>query len=357
MTEKVGVILMNLGGPDSPEAVEPFLFNLFNDPAIIRLPGLLRWLIARLISKRRAPIAQEIYKHIGGRSPIVPETEAQRAALEAELAKIGIDAACGISMRYWHPLAEETALEFKAAGISTVVLLPLYPQFSTTTTESSVKNWLQAARKIGYSPKCLVVGCYPTDPAFINGYSAQIVKSIQDHNISISDRIRFLFSAHGLPEKIIASGDPYAQQVEASVAAVKQTLKDKFGVDYLDIVTCYQSRVGPMKWIGPSTEDEIKRAGQDQKDIVLVPISFVSEHSETLVELDIEYQQLAVDHGVSRYIRVPAIRTNPDFIKGLAQQVKNTLERTISKDPWECPPEMSCACRESDLRNGPRTII
>lgn len=313
--KKLAVLLFNLGGPDSLEAVEPFLFNLFFDPAIIRLPKPLRWLIAKLISSRRAPVAQHIYAQMGGRSPILPQTQAQAAALEKALSG-EFDVRCFIAMRYWHPFADEAARTVKAWGADEIVALPLYPQFSTTTTESSLKDWSRAAKEAGLTAPLFVVKDYPADPGFVQAY-ANLLRSVLTQQ-GVNKNMRVLFSAHGLPEKIVKAGDPYPQQIEASCAAIAQAA----GIAAHDWQLSYQSRVGPMKWIGPSTEDEIRRAGSEGKGLVVLPVAFVSEHSETLVELDIEYRALAAEAGVPFYERVPAVGTEPDFIAGLARLVR-----------------------------------
>ncbi|CAA7614033.1 Ferrochelatase [Candidatus Terasakiella magnetica] len=309
---KTAVVLFNLGGPDSLDAVEPFLFNLFNDKAIIGAPAPIRWLIAKLISRRRAPIAREIYGHIGGRSPLVPETEAQARALEHRL---GEGFRCFIAMRYWHPFTYEAVEAIKDWGADEVVLLPLYPQFSTTTTGSSVKQWHKEAKRLGLSAPTRLVCCYPTQPHLVAAL-ADLVR--QGHSqAAVHGRPRVLFSAHGLPKKVIEKGDPYQSQVELTAAAVAQAV----GIEGLDWAICYQSRVGPMEWIGPSTEAELARAGSDGVPVVVVPVAFVSEHSETLVELDIEYRHLAETLLIPCYVRVPALGCHPSFIAGLAEAV------------------------------------
>lgn len=322
---RLAVVLFNLGGPDRPEAVEPFLFNLFNDPAIVGAPRPIRWLIATLISRRRAPVARAIYARLGGGSPLVPLTRKQAVALEARLnekpleARLkenGTDARVFVAMRYWHPFGEETAREVAAYRPDRIVLLPLYPQFSTTTTESSFKDWMRAARAAGLEAPTHAVCCYPDEDGFIAAQveltAAALVRAAR------AGSPRVLFSAHGLPRKTIAKGDPYQRQVETTAAAVAR----KMGLGAADWVVCYQSRVGPLEWIGPSTMDEIERAGRDRVPVVVAPIAFVSEHSETLVELDIEYRRKAEAAGVPAYARVPAVAEHPRFIEGLARRVR-----------------------------------
>lgn len=327
--KKLAIVLFNLGGPDGPEAVEPFLFNLFNDPLIIRVPQPLRWLIAKIISRRRAPVANGIYANIGGRSPILPLTEAQARALEQELAG-DYDARCFIAMRYWKPFASETAAAVKAWAPDEVILLPLYPQYSTTTNKSSLGDWDQAVKTVGLAVPTRTICCYPVEPGFIAAYAELLREALA--KFASGEKPRILFSAHGLPKKVVEAGDPYQQQVEASCKAVVEAL----GVEGLDWVTCYQSRVGPLEWIGPATDKEIERAGHQGKSLVVLPIAFVSEHSETLVELDIEYGHLAKEAGVPRYERVPAVGTHPRFIAGLGNLVRTVMN---SSDRLLCPEE------------------
>lgn len=337
---KTAIVLFNLGGPDAPAAIAPFLFNLFHDPAIISLPQPLRWMIARLISSRRAPVAEGIYAHMGGKSPIVPETEAQARAIEAALAGEDGDYRAFIAMRYWHPFAAEAARAVKAWGAERIVLLPLYPQFSTTTTASSLADWRKATRGVGLTAPTTAVGCYFDQADFIAAH----VEMIRERLTGL-DNTRILFSAHGLPEKIVRKGDPYPWQVERTVAAVMAGLGE--GIDH---VICYQSRVGPMAWIGPSTDAEVARAGRDGRAVLLVPIAFVSEHSETLVELDIEYRKLAEEAGVAAYHRLPALGIRPAFIRGLAGLVRRAGQlpdgAVMPGASHQCPPDFRrCICR------------
>lgn len=312
---KIAVVAFNLGGPDRPQAVEPFLFNLFNDPAIIGLPWPARPLLAKLISRRRGPVARDIYAKIGGGSPLLPLTREQTTALEGALAGDG-EVKVFIAMRYWHPMSDETARAVKEFAPDEIILLPLYPQYSTTTTASSVKDWKRAAAVIGLEAPTRTVCCYPTEPGFIAA-EAELVAAAVDR-ASRAGRPRVLFSAHGLPKRVIDKGDPYKWQVEQSAAAVVAAM----GRDDFEWRVSFQSRVGPLEWIGPATDSEIERAGHEGKALVVVPIAFVSEHSETLVELDIEYGELAHASGVPVYERVPAVGTHPRFIEGLARLVR-----------------------------------
>lgn len=309
---KTAVVLFNLGGPDSLGAVKPFLFNLFSDPAIIGAPAPIRWLLARYISAKRAPTARGIYQMLGGRSPLVPETEAQARALEHVL---GHGFKCFIAMRYWHPFTHEAVEAVKEWGADEVVLLPLYPQFSGTTTGSSVKEWKKRAAEQGLNVPTRMACCYPDQPGLVAAM-ADLARAGHEE-ASAAGRPRILFSAHGLPKSVIDKGDPYQAQVEMTAAAVARAT----GIADLDWAICYQSRVGPQEWIGPSTEAELERAGRDGVPVVVVPVAFVSEHSETLVELDIEYREKANHLGIPAYVRVPALGCHPLFIRGLADVI------------------------------------
>lgn len=315
---RIAIVLFNLGGPDSLDAVQPFLFNLFNDRNIINLPQPFRWLLARLISSRRTPVAAHVYQQMGGRSPILPNTEAQAAALEALLT--GADEVrCFIGMRYWHPFTEDTVRAVKDWGADEVILLPLYPQFSTTTTASSVRVWNETARKIGLAAPQRTVCCYPDEPGFITALADLTADAIAKARATVpGQEPAIIFSAHGLPQKIVDAGDPYVTQVEATVAAAAQALGLAGGAYQI----AYQSRVGPLKWVGPATDETILAAARAGKPIVVVPVAFVSEHSETLVELDIEYGHLATENGAPAYVRAPTVSTHPAFIAGLADLVR-----------------------------------
>lgn len=317
---RLAVVLFNLGGPDSPKAVAPFLRNLFSDPAIITLPAIARLPLAWLIARRRVPVARMIYDHVGGKSPIVEETRTQAEALEQALSGEGVEAKCFIAMRYWHPFADDAARKVKAFNPDKIVLLPLYPQYSTTTSASSLADWWRAARKAGLTASASRVCCYPRQQGFAVAAAAKIRAVMADAPSDISYRL--LLSAHGLPRRIIERGDPYQWQVEQSAIAIVRALE----MPQLEPVICYQSRVGPLEWIGPATDAEIKRAGRDGKGVIVAPIAFVSEHSETLVELDIEYGRLARDSGVPDYRRAGTVGSHPDFIAGLAGLVRRAAE-------------------------------
>jgi ferrochelatase len=341
---KIAIVLFNLGGPDSPEAVQPFLRNLFSDRAIINLPAIVRLPLARFISGRRAVVARKIYEQIGGSSPILGQTEAQARALEAALAGDDNQWRAFICMRYWHPMTPDVVQQVRAFAPDRIVLLPLYPQFSTTTTGSSVDAWRAEAARLKASTRLLC--CYPQEQGFVD---ASVDHLRQELAALAGMKARVLFSAHGLPEKIVKAGDPYQWQVERTAAAIAAAA----GLD--DWAVCYQSRVGPLKWIGPSTHDEIERAGRDGVAVVVYPLAFVSEHSETLVELDIEYRALAGQAGVSHYRRAATVGTHPAFITGLARAARTSAlgEATMCKagpDDAPCPAaHLRCPRRVASL--------
>lgn len=318
MPDRVAVVLFNLGGPDRPESIRPFLMNLFSDPAILRVPFFVRPLLARIITRARLKPATENYALLGGRSPLLELTQAQAAALEAALPDM--DAKCFIAMRYWHPFSLETARAVKAWGPDRVVLLPLYPQYSTTTTGSSLTAWRTAAAQVGLMAETTALCCYSTDPGYLAATASLVREAYRTARAGLDPAIglRVLFSAHGLPESIVKGGDPYQWQIEQTVAGVFSN----WGEVDLDWSVCYQSRATPQKWIGPSTDEEIERAGRDKTAVIVVPIAFVSEHSETLVELDIEYRHLAERSSVPGYFRVPTQSVAPAFIAALADLVR-----------------------------------
>jgi ferrochelatase len=330
---KKAIILFNLGGPDKLENVEPFLFNLFNDPAILDLPTFLRYPLAKLISNRRAPVAKKIYEELGGSSPILKLTKEQSEALEIKLNQTETDNEykCFIVMRCWNPRANDVIKDVQLFDPGEVILMPLYPQYSAATSGSSIKEWKDVCKKNNYKVKTSTICCYPTDQNFINAHTKEIIKKIEDLK-----NFKLIFSAHGLPEKNIKKGDPYQWQVEQSVKKIVENLN----IENLDWILSYQSRVGPLKWIGPSTEDIIVENSKLGKHIVLVPIAFVSEHSETLVELDIEYKEIADANGCKNYTRVPALGINEEFIKTMSQLIIKKNEYKFSENLY--PPKIQC---------------
>jgi ferrochelatase len=330
--KKLAVVLFNLGGPDNQDAVKPFLFNLFRDPAIITLPAVARYPLAALISTTREKTAQANYAIMGGGSPLLPETEAQAKALHAalEAAAPDVEARCFIAMRYWKPFARETAQAVAAFAPDEIVLLPLYPQYSTTTTGSSLKDWKAVYRGPGRSR---AVCCYPTVSGLAQAH-ADAIRNLWE-TAGKPANVRLLFSAHGLPQKIVDGGDPYRAQIEATAAAIGELLPE-----LADRKVCFQSRVGRLQWLTPSTDDEIRRAGAEGRGVIVAPIAFVSEHVETLVELDHEYAELAREVGAAPNLRARTPGVREVFIESLAGAVLSSLERrggVAPHGPWRCP--------------------
>jgi ferrochelatase len=321
---RVGVLLLNLGGPDKLEDVGPFLFNLFADPEIIRLP--FPWLqkpLAWLISTRRTKTSQENYRQIGGGSPLWQITEAQAQALQEQLGVKGQEVQVYVGMRYWHPFTEEAIARIKRDGIDRLVILPLYPQFSISTSGSSFrllqKIWLEDPKleRIEYT----VIPSWYKQPGYIQAMVQLIAQELDQ--FPHPDLVHIFFSAHGVPRSYVEeAGDPYQQEIEECTALIMQTLNRPN-----PHTLAYQSRVGPVEWLQPYTEDAIKELGaQGVKDLVVVPISFVSEHIETLQEIDIEYREVAEESGIHNFRRVPALNTNPVFIEAIADLVVEALK-------------------------------
>lgn len=316
---KIAVVLFNLGGPDSLENVKPFLFNLFNDDKIITLPNPFRYLVAKLISSRRNKKAQGIYKQMGGASTILPETKAQAKSLQESLKNYG-EYKVFIDMRYWHPMSAEVVKEIKEYAPERIIMLPLYPQFSTTTTESSFENFQNHLKAAEVKATLQKICCYPIDQLFIDAYVDLISSKLKVNDKE--DLPIILYSAHGIPLNRIQNGDPYQHHVEKTVEKINSALKAK-GYKF-DFETCYQSKVGPLKWLEPATEDAIEKYSKEKRHVILAPISFVSEHSETLVELDIQYKELADLNGAKSYKRVPTVGTHVKFIECLKELVLNS---------------------------------
>jgi protoporphyrin/coproporphyrin ferrochelatase len=323
---RVAVVLFNLGGPDALKSVRPFLFNLFADPAIIGLPAVARLPLAMLIAGLRNRSAQANYARMGGASPLLAETEAQSAALKTalQLRLPETTVETFIAMRYWRPFSAETAAAVEAFAPDDIVLLPLYPQFSTTTTASSLKAWEAAYSGPGRSRS---ICCYPIRDGLVAAHVRRIEAAWDA--AGRPQPVRLIFSAHGLPESVVEGGDPYSSQVTATAQAVASRLPAGLS----DWRIAYQSRVGPMKWLAPTTLDEIEAAAADGVGVVISPIAFVSEHVETLVELDHDYRLPAEAAGISAYVRAPALGVEAGFIEGLAEIAVAALQRPGGVDP------------------------
>jgi protoporphyrin/coproporphyrin ferrochelatase len=320
--KKISVVLFQLGGPDSPEAVESFLYNLFCDPDIIDFFGawFARRPLARYIARNRASIVREHYDAIGGYSPIRLLTERQARALEAALAP-HCDARCFIAMRYWNPLTTEAAAAVNSAGHADLVLLPLYPHYSFATTSSSLKEWKRVYQPNGSAPRTHTIENFYDHPLYIQSVAEKISLSLT--HFDQPDRAHIVFSAHGLPLSLIERGDPYAKQVEETVRLVMQR-----GAWKNPHTLCYQSKVGRRKWLSPSLIDTIDRLAQGgEKHLLVVPIAFVTEHIETLHEINIEAREHAHKAGITQFEMMPAVGDSSTFISALADLVLRSLNQ------------------------------
>ena len=327
MKKKVAILAYNLGAPDNLDAVRPFLFNLFNDPAIIPLPTFVRWPLAQLISWRRTKFASEIYEELGGSSPLLANTQEQVNAMMKLLVNDlpeNIEVRSFIAMRYWKPFLADTYQEMVDWGADEVIVLSLYPQFSTTTVGSFMRIWYQQQKQVTKPFSYKSIACYPTLPGFITSLANITYKTYTEAE-KTGKHVRVLFSAHGIPQDIVKNGDGYQYHCEQTVQSVLEYLKQEHHLDDIDWVVSYQSRVGPKQWIKPYTEDEIKRAAKDGVALVIVPTAFVSEHSETLVELDIEYKELAEENNLHDYFRAPTVSVDQPFIAGLSNMVLKAI--------------------------------
>lgn len=342
--EKVGVLLLNLGGPETLDDVQPFLFNLFADPDIIRLPRLFRFLqrpLAKLISVLRAPKSKEGYAAIGGGSPLRKITDDQALALKMALEAKGLSSNVYVGMRYWYPFTEEAVQQIKTDGITRLVVLPLYPQFSISTTGSSIRVLQQMFREDAYLSRLPVstIDSWYQREGYIKSMADLIEKEL--HSFSEPEEVMIFFSAHGVPVSYVEdAGDPYRDQMEQCIFLIMQELKAR-GISN-EHTLAYQSRVGPVQWLKPYTDEVLVELGQKGvKSLLAVPVSFVSEHIETLEEIDMEYRELALDSGIKNWARVPALGLTPSFITDLADAVIEALpSATAMYSPTNTPEDV-----------------
>jgi ferrochelatase len=324
---RVGVLLLNLGGPERIQDVGPFLYNLFSDPEIIRLPNqALQKPLAWLISTLRSGKSKEAYRSIGGGSPLRRITEQQARELQSTLRQRGVEATSYVAMRYWHPFTESAVADIKADGIEEVVVLPLYPQFSISTSGSSFRE-LQRLRQADPAFRSLPIRCIRSwydHPGYVDAMAGLIARQIEASDDPSQAHV--FFSAHGVPKSyVVEAGDPYQKEIEACTILIMKRLEELLGHTNPQTLA-YQSRVGPVEWLKPYTEDALQELGEQKvKDLVVVPISFVSEHIETLEEIDIEYREIATEAGVTNFRRVQALDTDPTFIAGLADLVQQAM--------------------------------
>jgi len=314
--KKIGILLLNLGGPEKIEDIRPFLYNLFSDRQIIRLgPSFLQKPLAALIAKKRAPKSKKNYAKIGGGSPLRRITDEQAAALEEKLADDGnfVVRSC---MRYWHPFAQEVLQNFAREGVEELIALPLYPHYSIATSGSSFTDLEQTIKKLKWDIQLKKIISWPTQEHYIASLAAKIQEGM--HHFQ-NQEVNLLYSAHSLPTRFIEEGDPYVDELKRTIAAVEQQTSIKGHL-------CYQSRSGPVEWLGPSTPETIEQmAAQGQKNLLVTPLSFVSDHVETLYELNIQYRQLAEEHGIT-YRVTSGLNTDPVFIEGLRQLVLDSMQ-------------------------------
>jgi ferrochelatase len=319
-TGKLGVVLFQLGGPDSREAIEPFLYNLFSDPDIIDFPlaRLGRRPLARLISSRRGKHVAHHYDAIGGKSPILEHTTRQARALEAELRR-DFDARVAVAMRYWKPFTAEAIERMKEFRAERIVLVPLYPQYSRTTSGSSFREWNRRLDANGWRPRVHLVEQFHDDPAYIDAVARAVNRELEKFGDPSS--VDVVFSAHSVPLAVIEGGDPYQRQVERTVELVWRR-----GGWPCRRHLCYQSKVGPSKWLRPmmrETLESLARGGS--RSVLMVPISFVSDHVETLFEIDIEHREIAEKAGITGFRLVPGLNDDPVFISALAGLVRRAV--------------------------------
>lgn len=312
------VVLFNLGGPDSLDAVQPFLFNLFSDPDIFKIPFGQK-LFANLISKNRAPKVKEEYKLVGGKSPINEWTELQRKNLEESLKSSAYDMDVYVAMRYWNPLTEETVKKVESMNYDKIVMLPLYPHYSITTTGSSFNEWKRWYK--GDKSKLVYIEEYYLNDIYIKAINERIDEALK--KFTFADEVQLVFSAHGTPVSLVKKGDPYSHQIEDTVEAVVKA-RNYSHKHHL----CFQSKVGPMKWLEPSTDKMIEKLASESKyHLLIIPISFVSDHVETLFELNIEYRHIADNCNIERYIVMEGLNDSPTFIEALKYLTINSLKK------------------------------
>ncbi|MEW6195277.1 MAG: ferrochelatase [Bacteroidota bacterium] len=315
---KTAVVLFNLGGPDSLESVEPFLYNLFCDPDIFKLPFGQK-LFAKIISSRRSPKVIEEYKLIGGKSPLNEWTELQRTILEESLRKENRDIDVHTAMRYWKPLTHETVKKVESGRYNKIILLPLYPHYSITTTGSSFNEWNR--HYTDDKSKLVYINNYQTNEKYVAAINERIDESLLKFPEEVRNDVQLVFSAHGTPVSLVKNGDPYSHQIKETMEAVMSARKNSH-----DYHLCFQSKVGPMKWLEPATAKMIESlASQNKKNLLVIPISFVSDHVETLFELNIEYRHVAEKVGIEHYVVMTGLNDSKLFVEALKNLVEQKL--------------------------------
>lgn len=315
MDKKIAVILFNQGEPDSLDAVKSYLFKKFYDPALLPVSNPFRWMMAKSISNQCAPKARNIYREIGNKSPLMNETQKQKTRLEAQLNQLSKDEyKCFSFMRYWKPYAKDILDNVKEFSPHEIILVPLYPQYSITTTGTALIDWNKQIKKKKMEFPFRVIKDYAEDDFFVDSIVRKVKEKLKSNDLK---SFRLLLSAQGIPKKTIEAGDIFQIQIEKTSKAILK----KLDIQELDAATCFQRQIGPLEQQGPLLEEELERAASDKKNIIIVPISFISECSETLVELDIYYKEVAEELGIKEYIRINTVRDNDQFILGLANLI------------------------------------
>jgi len=319
-SKPTALILLNMGGPESLETIKPFLYNLFADRELIQLPlgALLQKPFARLISHFRSKKVRESYEYIGGKSPLLDWTNKQAAGIAQRL---GSQIKPFVMMRYWHPRAEPVLTQIRAQGIKKAIVLSMYPHYTGATSGSSINDFCRTAKKIYPELDYQLIEQWHDWPGYLDALAARIQEGLLNFHELMRDDVRILFSAHALPQKFIDRGDPYQQQVEETAAKVMELVGDyRWSI-------AYQSRSGPVEWMKPGTDTEIIRLGADgEKSLLMVPISFVSDHIETLEEIDLQYRMLAEEHGIAQFFRAPSLNDHADFLDGMAELVRERCQ-------------------------------
>lgn len=314
---KTAVVMFNLGGPDSLDAVEPFLANLFSDRDIFKLP--FQGFMAKFIASKRAPKVQKEYELIGSKSPIGHWTELQRRMLEDELRKSNPETDVIIAMRYWHPLTDKAARKVENGKYDKVVLLPLYPHYSVSTTGSSFNEWNREYK--GDVSKLIYINDYFENETYARAINKRIDEALLKFPEAVRGEVQLVFSAHGTPVSYVKKGDPYSHQIKKTVSLIMKQRNNSHNYS-----ECFQSKVGPVKWLEPATDTMIEElAKEGKKHLLLIPISFVSDHVETLFELGIEYKHVADKVGIENYIVMEGLNDSPLFVEALCQEVNKSL--------------------------------
>ncbi|KAF0152435.1 MAG: ferrochelatase [Ignavibacteria bacterium] len=322
---KIAVVLFNLGGPDSLDAIEPFLFNLFSDKDIFKIPFAQKT-FAKIISSRRAPKVAEEYKLIGGKSPINMWTEEQRIIIQKLLRLYHREVDVYTAMRYWRPFTQEIVNKIEDGNYDRIILLPLYPHYSISTTGSSYNEWMRHYN--GDKNILSLIKDYPTQPKYIAALNQRIDEALEKFPMKVQEKVQLVFSAHGTPVSLVKKGDPYSNQIKDTVSAVMSARKNSHQYHL-----CFQSKVGPNKWLEPATDDMIKDLSVNgKKHLLIIPISFVSDHVETLFELDIEYRHVADECGIENYIMMRGLNDSTLFLEGLTDLVNQEILRDSGVD-------------------------